>query len=81
MCERLHQFRHDSGLLSRAHQDFADEALGRLGDKCRNDRGDIVRLQLLFRILARCDASAGVVVEVRIDGAWSYSADADIVLA
>jgi hypothetical protein len=31
-----------------------------------------------FFLLARCDASAGVVVEVRIGRAWSYSADADI---
>jgi hypothetical protein len=40
-----------SGLLSRAHQDFADEALRRLRDERRNDRGDVARLQLPFRIL------------------------------
>jgi hypothetical protein len=55
------------GLLSRPHQDFTDEALRWLCDERRNDRRDVVRLQLLCRILTRCNASASVVCEVRID--------------
>jgi hypothetical protein len=46
----VHRF-NGLGLLSWAHQDFADEALRRLGHERRNGRGDVVRLQLLFRIL------------------------------
>ena len=68
------------GLLGRPHQDFTDEGLRRLCDERRNDRRDVVRLQLLCWILTRCKANASVVSEVRIDRAWRYDADADIVM-
>src|SRR3954464_14242710 len=70
-----------SGLLSRAHQNFTDEALRGLCHECGNHRRDVVRLQLLFWVLSGSGAPAGVVGEIRIDRPRSYSADADVVLA
>ena len=43
-----HRFLYGSGLLSRAHQNFTDEALRRLRHERRNNRCDVFWLQLLF---------------------------------
>ena len=63
------------GLLGRAEEDFADEALGGLGEQHGDGVGYVIGLEHFFCVLC------GAMKKIRGDRAWANGCDADAVSA